>query len=207
VVGAALVLVTTLGYFANRSVPLQMVNRLSVPIGVVVGSEAERRVSPGDSGALIVRALAIAVGELVRNRSAIGERPGRRQRPATHQVLDSRQRALRIEARADSGSARPCSCRTSPTRRVSRSHCGSTSGRRPRSRAGAACRRAPCACRSGYFPLYRNSSVRAILPNGRIATFEGLGSQVNRASGVCAAAIRREGLPDPDGVAGRRVSK
>lgn len=55
----------------------------------------------------------------------------------------------------------------------------------------------------GYFPLYRNSSVRAILPNGRVATFEGLGSQVNRASGVVRLRFDEGDFRDPKALQGR----
>jgi len=205
VVGAALVLVTTLGYFANRSVPLQMVNRLSVPIGVVVGSEAERRVSPGDSGALIVpRSPSLSVSWY-----AIGPRSGKGQAAGSDlqhtQVLDSRQRALRIEARAD-GSAPavflPYVTNATGQPLTLRINVGSGAEESCRCSVAPGAVRVPL----GYFPLYRNSSVRAILPNGRIATFEGLGSQVNRASGVVRLRFDEKDFRDPAALQGR-VSK
>ena len=80
-----------------------MVNRLSVPIGVVLGAEHERRVAPGDSSALSVpRAASLSVSWY-----AIGPRSGKGQAAGSDlqrtQVLDTRRRGLRIEARADSG--------------------------------------------------------------------------------------------------------
>jgi serine/threonine protein kinase len=205
VVGAALVLATVLGWFANRSVELLMVNRLSVPIGVVIGSERERRVPPGDSTSLTVpRAASLAVSWY-----AIGPRTGKGQAAGSDlqrtQVLDSRQRTLRIEARADSGAPAvflPYVTNATGKPITLRINVGSTA------EEGCRCTIPPGAVRVplGYFPLFRNSTVRAILPNGRVATFEGLGSQVSRASGVVRLRFDERDFRDTTALQGR-VSK
>jgi len=202
VVGAALILVMALGWFANRSVPLQIVNRLSVPIGVVVGSEAERRVPPGDSSALTVpRTPSLSVSWY-----AIGPRTGKGQVTGSDlqrtQVLDSRQRKIRIEARADSGAPAvflPHVTNATGQPITLRINVGSAAEESCRCSVPAGAVRVPL----GYFPLYRNSSVRAILPNGRVATFEGLGSQVNRASGVVRLRFDEKDFRDSTSLRGR----
>jgi hypothetical protein len=202
VVGAALLLVMALGYFANRRVPLLMVNRLSVPIGVVVGPERERRVAPGDSGSLMVpRAASLAVSWY-----AIGPRPGKGQAAGRDlqrtEVLDARKRTLRLEARAD-GSDAPLFLAyvTNATGQpiTLRLNVGSAAEESCRCSIPAGGVRVPL----GYYPLFRNSSVRAILPNGRVATFEGLGSQVNRASGVVRLRFDERDFRDPEALQGR----
>lgn len=202
VVGAALVLVMALGYFTNRRGQLLMVNRLSVPIGVVVGSEAERRVPPGDSAALTVpRAPALPVSWY-----AVGPRSGKGQAVGsdlqrTH-TLDARQRTLRIEARADSGARAvflPYITNATGQPLTLRINAGSAAEESCRCSVPPGAVRVPL----GYFPLYRNSSVRAILPNGRVATFEGLGSQVNRASGVVRLRFDEGDFHDPKALQGR----
>jgi len=202
VVGAALVLVTVLGYFANRDVPLQMVNRLSVPIGVVIGSEPERRVSPGDSSALTVpRTPSLSVSWY-----AIGPRSGKGQAAGSDlqrtQVLDSRRRALRIEARADSGAPAvflPYVTNATGQPLALRINVGSAAEESCRCSVPSGAVRVPL----GYFPLFRNSSVRAILPNGRVATFEGLGPQVNRMSGVVRLRFEEKDFRDSTALRGR----
>ncbi len=90
---------------------------------------------------------------------------------------------LRIEARADSSAPAvflPYVTNATGQPLTLRINVGSTAEESCRCSVPPGAVRVPL----GYFPLYRNSSVRAILPNGRVATFEGLGSQVNRASGV-----------------------
>ncbi len=183
VVGAALILVTALGYFASRSARLVMVNRLSVPIGVVLGAEHERRVAPGDSSTWSVpRAASLSVSWY-----AIGPRSGKGQAAGTDlqrsQTLDTRQRGLRLEARADSSVPTvflPYVTNATGQPLTIRLNVGSSAEESCRCSVPAGAVRVPL----GFYPLFRNSSVRAILPNGRVATFEGLGSQVNRASGV-----------------------
>ena len=205
VVGAALVLVTALGYFANRRVPLQMVNRLSVPIGVVVGREPERRVSPGDSSAFSVpRMPSLSVSWY-----AISPRSGKGQAAGSDlqrtQVLDSRRREIRIEARADSGAPAvflPYVTNATGQPLTLRINVGSTAEESCRCSLPPGAVRVPL----GFFPLYRNSSVRAILPNGRVATFEGLGSQVNRTSGVVRLRFDEKDFRDGTALRGR-VSK
>jgi len=202
VVGAALVLVTALGYFANRLVPLTMVNRLSVPIGVVVGREPERRVSPGDSSAFSVpRMPSLSVSWY-----AISPRSGKGQAAGSDlqrtQVLDSRRREIRIEARADSGAPAvflPYVTNATGQPLTLRINVGSTAEESCRCSLPPGAVRVPL----GYFPLYRNSSVRAILPNGRVATFEGLGSQVNRTSGVVRLRFDEKDFRDSTAVRGR----
>jgi hypothetical protein len=202
VVGAALVLVMALGYFASRSVQLLMVNRLSVPIGVVIGNEPERRVPPGDSSALTVpRAPSLSVSWY-----AIGPRTGKGQAAGSDlqrtQVFDARQRALRIEARADSSAPAvflPYITNATGQPLTLRINVGSAAEESCRCSVPPGAVRVPL----GYFPLYRNSSVRAILPNGRVATFEGLGSQVSRASGVVRLRFDEGDFRDPKALQGR----
>ena len=179
-----------------------MVNRLSVPIGVVVGSEPERRVPPGDSSALTVpRTPSLSVSWY-----AIGPRSGKGQAAGSDlqrtQVLDSRQRALRIEARADSGAPAvflPYVTNATGQPLTFRINVGSAAEESCRCSVPPGAVRVPL----GYFPLYRNSSVRAVLPNGRVATFEGLGSQVNRASGVVRLRFDEKDFRDPTALRGR----
>jgi hypothetical protein len=202
VVGAALLLVMALGYFANRDVPLLMVNRLSVPIGVVVGNEPERRVPPGDSSAITVpRTPSLSVSWY-----AIGPRSGKGQAAGsdlqrTH-MLDARQRGLRIEARADSSAPAvflPYITNATGQPLTLRINVGSAAEESCRCSVPPGAVRVPL----GYFPLYRNSSVRAILPNGRVATFEGLGPQVNRASGVVRLRFDDGDFRDPRALQGK----
>jgi tRNA A-37 threonylcarbamoyl transferase component Bud32 len=202
VVGAALLLVMALGYIANRSVELRMVNRLSVPIGVVAGAERERRVAPGDSSVFSIR----RAPSLSLSWYAIGP-PGRRGQAGGRdlqrtQLLDARQRHVRLEARADSsepplflpyvtnGTSQPLTIRL---------NVGSSAEVSCRCTVPAGASRMPL----GFYPLYRNSSVRAILPNGRVATFEGLGSKVDRASGVVRLRFDEGDFRDPKALQGR----
>jgi serine/threonine-protein kinase len=202
VVGAALVLATVLGWLANRSVELLLVNRLSVPIGVVIGNEREHRVPPGDSSVLTVpRAPSLAVSWY-----AIGPRmvkgPAAGSDLQRTYVLDSRQRTPRIEARADSGAPAvflPYITNATGKPITLRVNVGSAAEASCRCSVPAGAVRVPL----GYFPLFRNSSVRAILPNGRVATFEGLGSQVNRASGVVRLRFDEKDFRDPRSLQGR----
>jgi hypothetical protein len=202
VVGAALLLATALGYLANRNVELQVVNRLSVPIGVVVGSQAERRVPAGDSSALIVpRTRSLPVSWY-----AIGPRSGKGQVAGSDlqrsQVLDARRREFRIEARADSGGLAvflPYVTNATGEPLTLRINVGSAAEESCRCSVPPGAVRVPL----GYFPLYRNSSVRAVLPNGKVATFEGLGSQVNRASGVVRLRFDAKDFHDPNALRGR----
>ncbi len=202
VVGAALVLVTALGWLANRSVELMLVNRLSVPIGVVVGKEPERRVAGGDSTVLTVpRAPSLAVSwYAISPRSGKGHVAGSDLQRT--QLLDSRQRALRIEARADSGAPAvflPYVTNATGKPITLRINVGSAAEESCRCTVPAGAVRVPL----GFYPLYRNSSVRAILPNGRVATFEGLGSQVNRASGVVRLRFDERDFRDTTALQGR----
>ena len=202
VVGAALVLVTALGYLASRSAPLVMVNRLSVPIGVVFGAEQEQRVAPGDSSALsLPRVAALSVSWY-----AIGPRVGKGQMAGSDlqhtQVLDTRRRGLRIEARADSGEPPvflPYVTNATGQPLAIRLNVGSSAEQSCRCSVPAGAARVPL----GFYPLFRNSSVRAILPNGRVATFEGLGPQVNRASGVVRLRFELRDFRDTTALQGR----
>lgn len=201
VVAAALVLVTGLGYFANRNVPLMVVNRLSVPIGVVTGSEREQRIAPGDSSALsVARAASLAVSWY-----AISPRSGKGQVAGTDlrltQVVDTRRRDLRLEARADGEPPVFLPYITNATGQplTLRINVGSKAEETCRCTVAAGAVRVPI----GYFPLFRNSSVRATLPNGRVATFEGLGAQVNRASGVVRLRFDERDFKDPTALQGK----
>jgi tRNA A-37 threonylcarbamoyl transferase component Bud32 len=202
VVGAALVLVTALGYFANRSAQLRVVNRLSVPIGVVVGSDPEQRVAAGDSGTLTVPRSR----ELPVNWYAIGPRSGKGQVAGSDlhrsQVLDARRRELRIEARADSGAPvvfLPYVTNATGQPLTFRINVGSAAEESCRCSVAPGAVRVPL----GYFALYRNSSVRAYLPNGKVATFDALGSQVNRASGVVRLRFDEKDFRDQNALRGR----
>jgi hypothetical protein len=202
VVGAALLLVMALGYLANRNAPLLVVNRLSVPIGVVIGNEPERRVPPGDSSALTVpRTPSLSVSWY-----AIGPRSGKAPVAGSNlqrtQVLDARQRALRVEARADSGAPAlflPYITNATGHPLTLRINVGSAAEQSCRCSVPPGAVRVPL----GYFPLYRNSSVRAVLPDGRVATFEGLGSQVNRPSGMVRLRFDEGDFRDPKALRGR----
>jgi serine/threonine-protein kinase len=202
VVGAALVLAMALGYFANRSVRLLLVNRLSVPIGVVVGAEGERRVAPGDSSAMSVpRAPSRSVSWY-----AIGPRSGKGQAAGSDlqrtQVLDAHQRTFRLEARADGDEPPlflPYVTNATGQPLTIRLNVGSSAEESCRCTVPSGAVRVPL----GYYPLFRNSSVRAILPNGRVATFEGLGPQVNRASGVVRLRFELRDFRDTTSLRGR----
>ena len=202
VVGAALVLVTALGYFASRNAHLVVVNQLSVPVGVVLGTSSEHRLAPGDSSTMSVpRATALTVSWY-----AISPRSGRGQVAGSDlqrtQTLDTRQRVLRLEARADNGGPPlflPYVTNATGQPLTLRLNVGSSAEESCRCSIPPGAVRVPL----GFYPLFRNSSVRAILPNGRVATFEGLGSQVNRASGVVRLRFELRDFRDTSALQGR----
>jgi hypothetical protein len=117
-------------------------------------------------------------------------------------VLDARQRYVRLEARADSSEPPlflPYVTNGTGQPLMIRLNVGSSAEVSCRCTVPAGAARMPL----GFYPLYRNSSVRAILPNGRVATFEGLGPKVDRASGVVRLRFDEGDFKDPKALQGR----
>ncbi len=202
VVGAALVLVTGLGYLTSRRAEVLVVNRLSVPIGVVAGTAEEVRIAPGDSSA--VNVARVASGSV--SWYAIGPRSGKGQVAGSDlrhtQAVDTRRHGARIEARADSGDPPvfvPYVTNATGLPITLRVNVGSAAEASCRCTVAAGGVRVPL----GYYPLFRNSSVQASLPDGRVATFMGLGSQVNRSSGVVRLRFELRDFRDPTALHGR----
>lgn len=201
VVGIALLLVLALGYFTGRTASTLVVNRLAVAVDLVA-PRVEQRLAPGDSVVLDLPRMA----DLALSWSAVSPRSGRGQvggsdlQHTTH--LDTRRRRLRYEVRADS-SAKPVFLPyvTNATGQplTFRVNVGSAA------EASCRCTVAPGAVRVplGFYPLYRNSSVRAVLPDGRVATFEGLGPQVNEVSGVVRLRFEARDFRDTTALQGR----
>ena len=182
VVAIALVMVLALGYFTDRPAGVLVVNRLTVPVGIVAG-RVEQRLEPGDS--VVLRLPRVA--DLALSWSAVSPRTGRGQvggsdlQHTTH--LDTRRRRQRLEVRADSGAQPvflPYVSNATGQALTFKVNVGSAAEMGCRCSVPAGAVRVPL----GFYPLYRNSSVRAILPDGRVATFEGLGLQVSEVTGA-----------------------
>jgi hypothetical protein len=182
IVVMGLLVVAALGMASARRSSLMVRNRLGSPIGVVTGTDAERRVAPGDSLRVeVARQAALQVSWY-----AVPAK-GARSQPLGEElqwseVIDSRKRGLRLEARADAGARplfQPLITNATGKPLTLRINVGSAGERSCRCTVPAGARRVPI----GFYPLYANSSVRAIAPDGRIATFTSLGPKVDRASG------------------------
>jgi tRNA A-37 threonylcarbamoyl transferase component Bud32 len=183
VVASALMLVLALGVLANRRRHIMVVNRMPVPIAVVVGTDSARHIAPNDSSVVEVRPTAtLPVSWYV-----TGANAGSREAPDLQHtaVLDARPRTreLRLEARADALDPAvflPYITNATGFPLTLRVNVGTAVEVSCQCRVLTGAVRVPV----GAYQLFRNSSVRAVLPDGRVATFEGLGSQVNRESGV-----------------------
>jgi hypothetical protein len=183
VVTAAMMLVLFLGVLANRRRHLVVVNRMPVTVAVVAGNDSARQVAANDSTVVEVRPSATLP---VRWYVSGPDRGARDSPDLQHSaVLDARPRTrvLRLEARADALDPPvflPYVTNATGLPITLRVNVGSTV------EASCQCHVAPGAVREpiGVYQLLRSSSVQAVLPDGRIATFEGLGSQVNGESGV-----------------------
>lgn len=182
IVITALLVAAALGLASTVRSTLVVVNRLAIPVAVIAGNEGEQRVAPGDSLRLEVpRTAALQVSWY-----AVVARGGNDQPLGADlqhtEVMDARQQVLRVEARADAGSRplfQPRITNATGQPLSIRINVGSGAERACRCTVPAGGRRVPV----GFYPLYANSSVRAIAPDGRVATFTGLGARVDRASG------------------------
>ncbi len=202
IVAGGVLLAALLGGIASRRTTVTVVNRLPVTVGIVSGSEPELRIGAGDSARLEVpRADSVSLIWYAIPVKGPRDQPLGVELQRTV-VFDSRARGVTVEARADGG-ARPMFqpyITNNPGEPLTvRINVGSSSER------GCNCTVPPGATRVpiGFYPLYRNSSVRAVSRDGRIATFSGLGGNVDRATGVVRLAFGPRDLRDSTALVAR----
>ncbi len=202
IVLGGVILAALLGGIASRKTTVTVMNRLPVAVGVVSGSVPEIRIGAGDSAQLEVpRAESVPLSWY-----AIPVK-GPRNQPLGEElqrtlVLDSRARGLVVEARADGGSQpmfQPYITNNTNQPLSFRINVGSASERDCNCTVPPGAKRIPI----GFYPLYRNSSVRAVSPDGRIATFPRLGSEVDRATGVVRLTFNARDLRDSTALVAR----
>jgi hypothetical protein len=180
--GAAALILVAISWLFVRRPRLDFTNRLAAPISVVAGESAPVQVLPGGTGTFavsgrsslvvqwsLVRPLSATdqpMGEELRGSLVIPEPTGRMERSATVRgsgdyfaplITNGTPEPLRIMVNAGLEGAVDCGCEVRPgARRMF----------------------------IGYYRLYRNSTVRARLPNGASATFQDLGPEVTARDGT-----------------------
>lgn len=158
-------------------------NKLALPIGVLVNGAAERRVPPG--GALrerVARGKPVDVQWFAVPPRGTDGQPVGQDLQGTLSLPNLRGQRT-VVASADIGGDPlfiPIITNNTGVTLTFRVNAGSLDVQSCRCEVPAGAVRQPI----GLFPLYRNSSVQAIAPDGRTATFENLGPEVDRASGA-----------------------
>jgi len=177
---APFVVMAAAGFWVFSRPRLELENRLIYPVRVTVAG-AEQVIAPGSRGSIgLPRGRGAAVAwSLVRPANQRGEPLGVE---LSGTVTVSRRRARAV---ADAGAAEGAYFAPLITNETGRPLTVLVNA----SLEGAVscgCEVPPGATRMpvGYYPLYRNSTVRVRDPDGRVATFTDLGSEVDRRSGV-----------------------
>lgn len=172
----------TWSFFQLTAPRVAVTNKLALPIGVLVNGAAERRVEPaGELRARVARGKPVDVQWYAVSPRGMDGQPVGRDLQGTLSLPQLRgQREL--TATADVGGDPlfiPVITNNTGVPLTFRVNAGSLDVESCRCEVPAGAVRQPI----GLFRLYQNSSVQAIASDGRTATFENLGPQVDRVSG------------------------